>query len=175
MFDTPPQNIYWCYSEYKDAYRDLDPAIQLMEGLPSMKLIRASKDIPKLIILDDLMEQFKARPELTQLFTKYSHHNSLSVIFLVQNLFYEGLRTARLNCKYICLFKNPGDRLHIQNLAKQMFPQKSKFLVDAFNDATEGQYGYLFLDLHPETPEKQRYCTNIFPLEMTVYYVPVQS
>jgi hypothetical protein len=70
------------------------------------------------------------------------------------------------------LFKNARDNVQIESLARQMFPRKVKFLVDAFEDATAKPYGYLMVDLRPETQEDRRIMTNIFPNEETIVYVP---
>ena len=53
-----------------------------------------------------------------------------------------------------------------------MYPGKRKFLTDAYKDATEKPYGYLVLDLKPETGEKFRVRTNIFPGEVQYVYLP---
>ena len=73
---------------------------------------------------------------------------------------------------YMVLFKNPRDASQISHLAKQMYPSKTKFMVEAYRDATSLPYGYLFLDLKPETAEDMRLKTNIFPPEYLTVYLP---
>ena len=82
-------------------------------------------------------------------------HLNLSVVFVSQNLFYNGnkCRTISLNSTYIVVFKNPRDQSQIRHLACQMFPSKPKFLQVAYEDATKDPYQYLFLDFHPNSPE----------------------
>jgi hypothetical protein len=53
-----------------------------------------------------------------------------------------------------------------------MYPGQSKFLVEAFKDATEKPFGYLLLDLKPDTDEKYRVRTCIFPEEKQYVYLP---
>ncbi len=54
-----------------------------------------------------------------------------------------------------------------------MYPAKSKFLVEAFKDATLKAFGYLLIDLKPDTDERLRVRTNIFPDdEKHFVYVP---
>ena len=100
---------------------------------------------------------------ITNLFTKGSHHRNLSVILLLQNLFYNGkeIWNISLNTHYIVLFKNPQDNTVINSLAKQMYPGKVKFLQEVFRDATMLPYHYLFLDLKPYTDDKYRVRTCI--------------
>ncbi len=47
-----------------------------------------------LLVLDDLSDELK-NDEMVRLFTKLSHHRRVSVLFIVQNLFYRGLRCMR--------------------------------------------------------------------------------
>jgi hypothetical protein len=68
-----------------------------------------------------------------------------------------------LNTHYIVLFKNPRDAVQVSTLARQMYPGKSKFVVEAYEDATKEPYGYLLIDLKPETDDSYRIRTRIFP------------
>jgi len=75
---------------------------------------------------------------VANLFTKRSHHRNISVVFLVQNLFHKNkqIRTISLNVHYLVLFKNPRDATQFASLARQMYPNKSAFAVEAYKDAT---------------------------------------
>ena len=73
---------------------------------------------------------------------------------------------------YIVVFKNPRDASQIATLARQMYPGKSQFLIDAFVDATAKPFGYLLIDLKPDTEEKYRVRTGIFPGELQFVYLP---
>jgi hypothetical protein len=42
-----------------------------------------------------------------------------------------------LNTHYLVLFKNPRDANQVATLARQMYPSKSKFVLEAFEDATK--------------------------------------
>ena len=78
-----------------------------------------------------------------------------------------------LNTHYLVLFKNPRDANQVATLARQMYPGKSKFVLEAFEDATKEPYGYLLIDLKPETDERYRIRTNVFPDDERQYaYVP---
>jgi hypothetical protein len=78
-----------------------------------------------------------------------------------------------LNTDYLVLFKNPRDANQVATLARQMYPKKSKFVLEAFEDATKQPYGYLFVDLKPETDERYRIQTSVFPDYNRQYvYVP---
>jgi hypothetical protein len=53
-----------------------------------------------------------------------------------------------------------------------MYPGQSKFLVESFRDATARPFGYLLLDLKPDTDEKYRVRTGIFPDDRHYVYLP---
>jgi hypothetical protein len=109
---------------------------------------------------------------LNQLFTRGSHHWNLSIIHIVQNAFFDGLRTSRINCQYLVLMKNPADKLQVRTLGRQIFPG-SKIFEEAFDDATYKPFCYLLADLNQTTPENLRLRTNIFPDDRyQVIYTP---
>lgn len=76
-----------------------------------------------------------------------------------------------LNAHYMILFKNPRDASQISHLAKQMYPGKTKYVQEAYADATSKPYGYLFIDLKQDTPEYGRLRTNILPGETQYVYL----
>ena len=171
MFNPAPQEIWLCYSEWQLAYHDLADKVKLVEGFPDLASLRRNPEIPKLLVLDDLMEIVKQK-SLSQLFTKGTHHGNISCIHIVQNAFYQGLRTSRINVQYLILLKNPSDQLQASNLARQLFPGKQEYFMESYADACKEAYGYLLVDLSQETPENMRLKTNIFPGQMLIVYVP---
>ena len=175
--DPFPTRILYLYSEWQQEYDNLLeslPEITFQRGFPDklMDLFVPSQN--NLLILDDQMSKAGDTKELADLFTKGSHHRNLTIIYIVQNLFdkSKSMRTASLNSQYIILFKSPRDKSIIQHLGTQMFPKNTKFLVDAFEDATKVPYGYLLIDLRQDTPEEMRIRSNIFPSEQEAAYVP---
>ena len=106
-----------------------------------------------------------------QLFVKGSHHWNLSVIHIVQNAFYEGLRSARINAQYLFLMKSPSDQLQIQTLARQLFPRNQKYMTESYHDATSNAHGYLLVDMNQYTPDNLRLRTNILPDQLQIVYV----
>jgi len=104
---------------------------------------------------------------VTKIFTRVSHHMDVSVQYLTQNLFFGGKqsRTIALYAHYLVLFKNLRDATQVAHLARQMYPGKSKFLIEAFRNATAQPYNYLLLDLKADTEDKYGVRANIFPEE----------
>lgn len=168
--DPPPEKIMYCYGEFQPSFADF-PEVEFHEGLPDVGSFDGRSRT--LLIIDDLMNE--ADQNVCNLFTKLSHHRNVSVVFITQNLFHKNrhVRTMNLNTHYLVLFKNPRDATQIAIVARQMYPGKSKFVVEAFKDATKEPYGYLLIDLRPETDERYRIRTNIFPDDNRQYvYVP---
>ena len=169
MIDPPPSKIVYCYDEYQQLF-DGYPQVTFRRGLPDLDDFEGSH--PVLLVIDDLMNE--ADESVANLFTKGSHHRNVSVLFLVQNLFHKNryVRTISLNAHYMVLFKNPRDASQFSSLARQMYPNKSAFVVEAYKDATRQPYSYLFVDLRPEQDEDLRLRTNIFPGDTQYVYVP---
>ena len=170
MIQGAPERIVWCYGEYQPLYSELGvqvPHLEFVEGLD----FNIDPTKRTLIIIDDLMSETVNDKRLTDLFCKKSHHQNTSVIFIVQNLFIQGkeMRNVTQNCHYMVLFKNPRDASIIGHLGKQMYPGKSKFIQEAFRDATKVPHGYLLIDLKQNTPEILRLRTDIFSPKVVVY------
>ena len=110
---------------------------------------------------------------LSKLFTKGSHHRNISVVFISQNLFIQGkyTRTISLNSHYMIIFKNPRDKAQFSHLARQMFPDNTRYLNECFMDATSLPHGYLFLDFKQDTQEILRVRSNILPNDKTIVYI----
>ena len=173
IFHPVPTKVIYCYGEYQKEFDELFPYVQLVEGFPNDvgKLTRGHDN--SLLVLDDLMSQCSNDQRVADLFTRGSHHQGISVLYLTQNLFPPGKlsRTISLNSHYILVFRNPRDSLGITTLVKQMFPKDTNYLMEAFRDATSKPYGYLLIDCHQLTPEDIRLRTNTLPGERQYAYV----
>jgi len=109
---------------------------------------------------------------LMDLFTRISHHKRVNVVYLSQNLFFKSkeTRTISLNSHYIFLMKTTRDMMQVMCLARQMFPNNSKYMLEAYKDATARPFSYLLIDLKTETDEKFRLRTGLFPGETQFVY-----
>ena len=102
-------------------------------------------------------------PAIMSMFTEGSHHKSVSVIFLSQNIFHQGKhsRTMSLNVQYMVIFKNVRDKAQIQTLARQMYPSDWRSFLQHFESETSKEYGHIIIDLHPSTPDDQRVVSTL--------------
>ena len=174
MIEPMPSRIIWCYGAYQEKVNNgLPEEVVLVEGLAS-GMVEIDGSRPTLLILDDLMDEAGDAKDVSELFTKGSHHRNLSIMMLVQNVFHQGkiMRTVSLNTHYVILFKNPRDAGQIRCLANQLFPGKTNFLIDAYKQATQKAHGYLLLDFKQSTQEKYRVLSEVLPSEEGYYFVP---
>ena len=120
--------------------------VEFNEGLPSLDEFDGKTNT--LLVIDDLMHE--ANDIVSKLFSRVSHHTNTSVIFITQNIFHSSkeTRTITLNAQYLVLFKNVRDKSQIAHLSRQMYPTRSKHMIEAYTDATCEPYSYLFVDLN---------------------------
>ena len=168
LIEPAPERILWCYGVYQTFFNDVKN-VEFHEGLPNLEVFDGRQRT--LLILDDLMHETDDR--VSQIFARVSHHKNVSVLYLTQNLFYGSKqnRTMSLNSHYLVLFKNARDATQISHLAGQMYPGKSKFMIESYRDATSNPFSYLLVDLKPDTEDRFRLRSNIFPGETPYVYL----
>ncbi|GBM57721.1 hypothetical protein AVEN_222562-1 [Araneus ventricosus] len=135
--------------------------IKFIAGLPT------EDEKFQLLIIDDLMNSLTN--DIAQMFTVGSHHKKFSIILITQNLF-PRIRVARdisLNAHYIILFRNNRDQSQIACFGRQVFPDRSKFFMDAYKMATAEKYQYILVDCFPTTDEELRLRQSFFPDQRT--------
>ena len=128
-----------------------------------------------IIVLDDLQQACERERKVADMFTVGSHHLDFTVIYLCHNIFGRGTfsRTINLNSHYIILFRNFRDQQQVVTLSRQMFGEKNKYFIDAYEKATKKPYGYLLINNHPTMrDERYRLVSQITPDQDTVIYLP---
>ena len=108
---------------------------------------------------------------VTKFFTRGSHHLKLTVFYLVQNLFFRGIRTISLNSQIVVLFKNPCDSAQLSFFAEQSFGKHTKEIKTIFADTTKKAHGHILFDFRSETSDQLRICTGIFAEDQQFVYV----
>lgn len=164
-FDIKSGNVFWFYKVYQKTYEEMkhQGIIQeIVEGMPTMNWINDNIKTPNCcIVIDDMA--LEANDDTAKIFSIASHHFSLNVIFICQNLFTKNksFREISLNSTYHVIFKNPRDKSTITNFAKQFAPGRTQDLSSIYNQATKKPHTYLFIDYHQQTPEENRIMSNI--------------
>lgn len=122
----------------------------------------------RLIVLDDFGDEAKNSNAITALYTRGAHHLNISVIQILQNIFWRGghSRTRSLNVQYFVLMRQTRDYQQIKSLAAQLTrnSKAKKAFMKAYEDAISRKpYGYLFVSVHPRDHPRLLLRTNIFP------------
>lgn len=146
------------------------PNVNHVESIDSLELENNNNE-PTIIILDDIGNEACNDRRVSDLFTKKSHHDGLSVILILQNLYNPGKYTRSItqNAQYLVFFKNPRDQSVLNTLSRQIFPRGGQFLIDAYHHATRTPHGYLFLDFTQCASDSIRVRTNVLENISTVY------
>lgn len=156
------KQVIWCYKNENSIPNELklNPLVLFHKNIPN----DFSEISPNtLLVFDDLMMTSFSK-EITEIFTVLSHHNNISIILVMHNLFHQNkhTRNVTLNSQYIVYFKNPRDLSSISHFTRQLCPSNSRNLQKLFNEVTEEPFGYLIVDLVQDTPEIFKYRSNIF-------------
>lgn len=164
------QNIVYYYKEWQDSF-DMFQAENIVTdwvcGAPSAADFKSRTEEYKnrggsIVILDDFGQEINR--DIVSIYTVLAHHTSSSVVLLTQNIFSKNplFRELSLNANNIVLFKNPRDSTQISHIARQFAPGNSKYIIEAFREATKKAYTYLLFDLSQKCPEELRIRSNIF-------------
>lgn len=161
LFESDIKHILYVFGIWQPLFEQMETVVNSItfhQGIPDKNILErfSNEHGSILLVLDDVMGQGTNNVELMNLFTTYSHHMGITVIFLLQNIFPPGkyMRTISLNAHYIILFKNPRDERQVRTLGSQIFPNQSKYFMDAYKKATELPYSYLCVTLYPGTSER---------------------
>ena len=125
-----------------------------------------------LIVIDDFAQETANSKELTNYLTKNSHHRSISICVLTQNLFWSGseTRTQSLNMHYLVLMRQTRDHRQIRTLGRQLTQGEKEYktFLESYNNATETQpFSYLLVSMHPRDDKRLLLRSTIFPEEST--------
>ena len=191
LFDNPPKLVVYCYNQWLPMLEDMkddftDGFFIPHEGVPTKESIENWMELTKgvnsneaskhfIIVLDDLQQQCQKEKSSAEMFTVGSHHSNYTIIYLCHNIFGRGQysRTISINSHYFILFRNNRDTQQVRILARQIMNRNSEYFIDAYNKAVALPWGYLVVDIHPTTTDKDyKLLTGIIPGERTIIYTP---
>jgi hypothetical protein len=184
MLNPEPKKILFSYNTWQNIYENLSQSVQditFINKIPSKSELEefTADNEPSCLIIDDHMTNLNSAPNISEYFTVFCHHRQLSIILVLQNLFYKckPLRDISLNAQYIILFKNLRSRDQVGVLASQMFPgNKRRYFLQAYNDAVLSRpYGYLLIEINNASDPKFQLRTDIFPDQHCLVYLPVSG
>ena len=178
MFTKDFENNYYHYSsanqpEFDEMLKSI-PNLVFKSGLPQedelQEISQRKTDSQNCIVIEDLMVELNNNPKLEKLWTLYSHHYNLMIVYLTQFFFEKGkaARSISLNTSYFCIFLAFRDVLQIQHFAREAFPGKTKLFMQAYKMATSKDSGYLLVDLKAKR-------TVVFVSDQTCFPEKIQS
>ena len=162
IISPKPQKVIWCYAEYQPLYDEMKNAglvDEFVEGLDYEQHIDGST--PTLIVIDDLQDETGADQEVANLFKRGCHHRNLSVVYIVQNIYFQAKKAIdiRRNSDYVVAFKNPQDRAAFRRFIQNSFPDNVGEVMKLYTSLPA--HGYLLLDFKQDTDESARIRTGI--------------
>ena len=85
LFETPPTQVHYCYGAWQDRFQSMqDQGVVFHEGIPDHQtLVQWFPQGQGVLVLDDLMDEGSHDKCVLDLFTKHSHHQSVTVLLLV--------------------------------------------------------------------------------------------
>jgi hypothetical protein len=176
LFDTKFNRILYCvpakkshvHLEIFNKIKEFFNHAELIFGLPTPTHI-IGDTLPKLVIIDDQMQQIFASTFMEEVFIQHSHHGSCSLIFTTQNFFNTGkTKTIIRQCNYKVIFNSPSDQIILRHISCQLKPDQPNFLINVFQTLEElfpsDDYKYILIDGEPKSKMKKlRIRTHIFP------------
>ena len=160
FIDPKPEKVVWCYSQWQPMYDEMKNLVdQFVEGLDYHQHVDGIT--PTLLVIDDLQDEASADTTVANLFKRGSHHKNISVIYIVQNLFFQGkkCRDISTNAHYVVMFNNPADRMQVNRFAQRI--GNFDFVMQTYRDVCSKPHGYLMFDFTQGAPDRMRYRTGI--------------
>ena len=121
------------HNKFLEDLRSYFPHLEVIGGLPKSNEINDDL-LPKLVIMDDLMSEMFRDPLMTDLFTRLSRHNSVSLVCTTQNYFDSGnSKTIVRQCNVQVIFENPMDKVLTRSIGSAIVPKQPDFLNNCFD------------------------------------------
>jgi len=176
MFNKKPDYTILYYANNQPLYQEMfqsnmiNEMINFNDAEPQYQEIHDKvepyrKGNGSLIIFDDTLSDI--RPGFEKIFQVLGHHTNCSLIYISQNLFYNSktFRNLSLQLDYIVLMRNQRDASQIRSLATQLCPGNPQYIMEAYHEATQQPFSYLFVDCGANSKKELRLRSNIFPHE----------
>ena len=179
IFDPSPVKKILFYREDQtiyDQWYESGLITHKQKGMPErdelMSMISENKDGGgSLVFFDDCASFIEENKEdFNYYFTVASHHYKTSFFLVLHSLFSPALRILSLNTHRFILTQSPRDVGQVRTLASQSFPGRTQFVVDAYEDSTDREFGFLIMDFSPRCDKRLRVVGNIFSKEPISVY-----
>lgn len=186
----PISQLIICYEHYQPIYEQIIGTVKKM--YPNCKVLSfwswkeevmrdpAMWQVPdgtqSLLIADDCMEKLHRSEGLAAICRGRSHHDSISLILLTQDLSSTGMefKSAIKNMHYIILTQGNAELLQV--LQRKLYPYSRGFLQNAFETCRKHcktNYPYIVIDSTPGCPRHLSVKTGLFRDENALIFSPV--
>ena len=101
---SAPSRVLWCLGIWQNSYKDPIQGVEInyMDALPKEDELK--RDESDVIVCDDMMNEVKDDTDMAAKLTRISHHLSISIIFIVKNLFSKRNSVGSCHSMLITLF-----------------------------------------------------------------------
>lgn len=162
---------------------------ELLEQYPGRAMSQFTDDFKSLIatlsgqkilvVFDDLMQEISECGLLVNLFTKWSSHLALSVIFITQNPFFKAKgcpdnTSVYRNSNYIICFKFNLDSTILNTIARRQSSGSYKEIAALFDEITS-EHRYVLIDGKLCCPKWLKYRTNLVAQEPLMHQIAYVS
>ena len=167
------KKILWFYgAEQTDLFDRLKKKfgkehIEFIDGIDEKRLAEARDCI---VIMDDLMSEMRNNVAVAELFTKSSHHKTISACILWQSPFPQGKTTREIatNADYQVIFNNERECKQLKVLCQQMESGPKAIEIHAkmhshFQENIKN-WPNIFINFRPSDKLKIKYLIN-FPFQ----------
>lgn len=159
LWPDTPNVVHYCYGIWQDSFKPLQKAgVRFHQGIPDPNSSREEACSYWTIS----WEEGSKDKTVVDLFTKYSHHKGITVIYLTQGKY---AKTISRNAHYVVAFKNPRNQVAMRNLLLQAYPTKWNEVLEVFNKVTDRPFGYMVLDFHPASSDSCRILSHVLQRE----------
>ena len=161
-----PSKVYYMYNVHQP-FMDSTPDITFIKGLDFKSVDTTTSS---LLVIDDLI--LSTNKDVAEMFILGSHHHSISLFYLTQNLFPNCnlFRLMSANAHYFVIFQNQRNFRQVMTLARQVFVgQDVKRITEAYKRAGEKPRGFIVLSFSPLLPRELTVVTDWWDQCPSVY------
>ena len=161
-----PSKVYYMYNVHQP-FMDSTPGITFIKGLDFKSVDTTTSS---LLVIDDLI--LSTNKDVAEMFILGSHHHSISLFYLTQNLFPNCnlFRLMSANAHYFVIFQNQRNFRQVMTLARQVFVgQDVKRITEAYKRAGEKPRGFIVLSFSPLLPRELTVVTDWWDQCPSVY------
>lgn len=172
------------YREMQDSYLEMKKLMKERGGkfemteaanFPTADEVTKGKDKTKVnvVVIDDMLAKIgdkRNSDAFTDTFIRVSHHQNISIIVILQDVYHQNLKTGRRNSQYFVFLRSTLLMNSVCNILNECLKvrggetKKKEVKDDILALSLKEQYDHLIVDVHPKTHTDMMFVHNIFGL-----------